>query len=231
MKHQDYELLSQYLDAELPAAATSELRLRLMAEPELRATYDRMRGINDDVHKAFNAPGADAVPQRIVRLLQNDSSAVNRRAGWGFAVAASLLAATGLLMNPEWRQSADKPGDTILNAALDTTPSRGDGWDTLSDGRKLRPVLSFAHRDGSWCREYLLLQDSQSWRGVACRSQGQWNNRVLDASQVIQGSSTGYRPAEADDVDAISAFIATNAAGIALSRKQESEQIEANWQQ
>ena len=231
MKDQDYELLSQYLDAELPAAETSELRLRLMAEPQLRATYDRMRSINDDVRETFNAPGADAVPLRVAKLLQSDNSVVNRRAGWGFAVAASLLAATGLLMNPEWRQSADKPGDTVLNVALDTTPSRGAGWETLSDGRKLRPVLSFAHRDGSWCREYLLLQNSQSWRGVACRSQGQWTNGVLNASQALQGAGTEYRPAGADDVDTISAYIATHAAGIALSREQEFEQIEANWQQ
>lgn len=229
MKDQDYELLSQYLDGELSATATSELRLRLMAEPELRAHYDRMRKVNADVHDTFNAPGSDAVPQRITQLLQSDSSANKRRAGWGFAVAASLLAATGLLMNPE--QAADSAADTVLTAALDNTPSRGDGWETLSDGRKLRPVLSFAHRDGSWCREYMLLQDDQSWRAVACRSAGQWTDSLRIASPAMQDSSTEYRPAGAGDIDKINAFIATHEAGIALSRKQEAEQISANWQQ
>jgi len=231
MRDQDYELLSQYLDRELPAVAAQELRLRLLAEPELRASYEQMRNINDDVRNTFNAPGNDAVPQRIANLLSHHSSAAKRRAGWGFAIAASLLAATGLLMNPEWRQSSNMPGDPVVNAALETTPSRGEGWDTLSDGRKIRPVLSFAHQNGSWCREYLLLQEGESLRGVACRSGGQWINSVLSNGQVLHDSSTEYRPAGADDVDAISAYIAGNAAGIALSRQQEFEQIEANWQQ
>ena len=231
MKDQDYELLSQYIDAELPAAAAQQLRQRLMAEPELRAAYNSMRNANNTVHDTFNASGNDAVPSRVSSLLQGKgASNTQKRAAWGMAIAASLVAATGLLLTPDWRQSNVGSEDHLLTAALDSTPSQGDGWNLLSDGRQIRPVLSFAHVDGSWCREYLVQEEGASQRGIACRNQGQWVTAVL-ASQPMPGSNGEYRPAGAADADMINTFISSNATGIALSREEESTLISSRWQQ
>ena len=230
MKDQDYELLSQYIDAELPAAAAQQLRQRLMAEPELRATYDSMRRANTIVCDTFNASGADAVPARVSSLLEGErSSKTQRHAAWGLAIAASLVAATGLLLAPDWRHSDVNTGDQLLADALESTPSQGEGWNLLGDGRQLRAVLSFAHVDGSWCREYLVLEEDASQRGIACRSQGQWVTAV-SASQPLPGSHGEYRPAGAADADIINAFITSNATGIALSRKEESALIGSRWE-
>ena len=230
MKDQDYELLSQYIDAELSAAATQQLRQRLMAEPELRAAYNSMRNANNTVHDTFNASGNDAVPPRVSSLLQGKRGAnTQKRAAWGMAIAASLVAATGLLLAPDWRQSNVDAGDQLLTAALDSAPSQGNGWNLLSDGRQVRPVLSFAHMDGSWCREYLVQSEATSQRGIACRSQGQWVTTVL-VSQPLPGSNGEYRPAGAADADTINAFISSNATGIALSREEESALIGSHWE-
>jgi hypothetical protein len=227
MKEQDYELLSQYIDGELAADQAQTLRHRLMSEPELRAAYDQLCSVNDEIRETFNAPGLDAVPPRVSALLENGRAASqSRRAGWGFAVAASLLAATGLLLNPDWRQT---DSDVQFASVLDSTPSGIAEWEMLEDGRQLKPVLSFAHVDGSWCREFLLNEDGATYRGIACRSDQNWVTTVLDA-QDAPGSATEYRPAGAGDSDKVATFIADNASGIALSRTEESDLIARRWQ-
>ena len=226
MKEQDYELLSQYIDGELAADQAQTLRHRLMSEPELRAAYDQLCSVNDEIREAFNAPGLDAVPPRVSALLENGHAASqSRRAGWGFAVAASLLAATGLLLNPDWRQAES---DVQFASVLDSTPSGIAEWEMLEDGRQVKPVLSFAHVDGSWCREFLLSEDGATYRGIACRSDQNWVTAVLDA-QDAPGSATEYRPAGAGDSDKVATFIADNASGIALSRTEESDLIARRW--
>ena len=225
MKDQDYELLSQYIDGELEAGKAQALRQRLLAEPELRATYDRMRAADSRLRDAFADPLNEQVPQHISNLLTRKGTG-QRRAFWGAAVAASVLATAGLLLNPDWRDAPS--GDNALAAILDLTPSGGSAWEALPDGRQVRPVLSFAHADGSWCREYLLSADGATYRGVACRTGGDWVTGILD-TQSIPGNTSQYRPAGADDADRVAAYIAEHGAGIPLSRTEEAELIERRW--
>jgi hypothetical protein len=237
MTEQDNELLSQYIDGELAADTAQTMRKRLLAEPELRANFERMKEINNSVRNAFDVPGADTVPASALKALKSAetrSSALPRgnRAGWGLAVAASLVAATGLLLTPDWNQ---QPGntptaDTLLATALEQTPSRGEGWDTLADGRQIRSLLSFPDTRGGWCREYLMSGEGGTWRGLACRSnEGQWTSEVLNA-EIIPGAANEYRPAGTSNTDDISAFIATHSSGIALSLQAETDLIARNWQ-
>jgi hypothetical protein len=230
MNDLDYELISRYIDGELAADEALALRRRLLAEPELRTAYDRMRRADDRVRGAFAGAWAEQVPERISALLAGSSQGGNsqRRAAWGVAVAASVLAAAGLLLNPEWR--GGNSGDAELAAVLETTPSGGPQWQELADGRQVRPILSFAHVDGHWCREYLLSRDGATYRGVACRTGGEWVTGVLD-TQPAPGGTTEYRPAGADDADSVAAFIAEHGAGIALSRSEEADLIASQWRQ
>ena len=237
MTEQEFELLSQYLDGELAAQAAQTLRKRLLAEPELRASFERMKEINDSVRDAFNVPGADTVPACALEALQGAETRTNKpsqvnRTGWGLAVAASLVAAAGLLLTtPDWNQQpGDSPAaDTLLAAALEYTPSRSDGWDTLADGRQIRSLLSFPNTRGGWCREYLMSGENGTWRGVACRNEGQWTTEVLNV-EVISGSASEYRPAGAAKTVEINTFIATHSSGIALSLQAEADLIARKWQ-
>jgi hypothetical protein len=99
----------------------------------------------------------------------------------------------------------------------------------LSDGRALRPVLSFQSNTGSWCREYLLADGDSSWHGVACRDKNGWTTAVLTTTQ-LPASSEDYRPAGAGDAADIADFIDRNAAGIPLDARQEAEIIARSWQ-
>ena len=241
MTEQDYELLSQYLDGELAPPVAQQLRTRLIADPRLRAKLERMQTVNNNVKQAFDSPGVDAVPTRVVQMVENTGARAQdrplpRSAGWGLAaIAATLVAATGLLLAPDWQQQAPQnqtatvTGDVLLERVLEFSASRGDGWDALDDGRQVRPLLSFKNKAGGWCREYLLSGEGGTWHGVACRAQGHWTTEVLSV-ETLSGSVNEYRPAGAKDAHEIVSFVNTHAADIALSLEEEAGVIAGHWQ-
>ncbi|MEH6516444.1 MAG: hypothetical protein V7742_07160 [Halioglobus sp.] len=235
MNNQDYELLSQYIDGELDATATAQLQHRLDQDVSLRQSLQAMQALNTRVHAAFL--NTDTVPGHIPDLLGKKQSNVvafpqiNRQSGWGFAIAASLLAASGLLMFQNGGQMAGSfpEQDALISSVLDQAPSRGEGWDTLEDGSDFRPVLSFQTVSGQWCREYLLHSEASTGRGVACHTDGEWMTAVF-SSQSQPGTTTEYRPAGANDADAVAHFIADQAASVALSASEETQMIAKDWQ-
>jgi hypothetical protein len=118
------------------------------------------------------------------------------------------------------------PGnDRLVDAALDQLPS-GRGWSTLADGRELQPVLTFPHREGNWCREYLLRGDD-NWRAVACHDGSRWVTQAAGLESFMD-SGAAYRPAGAADAAPVAVFIDQNAADIALDAQAEA-QLLSRW--
>ncbi|RLQ20170.1 hypothetical protein DWB85_19080 [Seongchinamella sediminis] len=230
MNEQDFQLLSQYLDGELDAIAARQLEQRLAAEPQLQATLDDMSGVEGRIKRAF--AGTDRAPEAIAAMLRPASNVVGfpsrkRRPAWQYAVAASLVAAVGALLAPQWQQNT--PASPTLADLLESTPAMAEEWQTLADGSSARPVLSFQSIDGSWCREYLVNIAGEGQRGVACREAGQWTTRVVAAAE-LPGSASEFRPAGAGDADAVADFLAEHAAGIALGAADEQALIDSHWQ-
>lgn len=241
MTDKDYELLSQYIDGELSSGAADELRQRLAEDSGLQAQLQRMQAVNQSVQKAFSGIEREQVPAEVSELLQPAGAKVipfpsrQGRSRVGFAIAASLVATCGLVLTQNWQDSATGSpasigGDTLLSQVLEQSPSRGDGWDSLADGRQFRAVLSFPHISGQWCREYLLSEDSGNSRGIACRTQGNWVTHVSVAEQTLNGATAEYRPAGADNPDAIANFIDSFANDIPLDSGQEENLISDGWE-
>jgi hypothetical protein len=233
MTETDIELLSQYLDGELPSAERKALEQRLAVEEDLHADLERLRAVDASIRAAFR--DQDKVPAQIAALLAAPDSGVvpfprRGRTVRQYALAASLVAAVGLVLTGDWLATppAGAP-DPQLSRLLEASPSRGDGWELMADGRRIRPVLSYATADGSWCREFLLAEEGASYRGVACRHGGVWETRALQPANA-GGSADQYRPAGAGDADAIAAFMADHAAGIPLSASAEAELIARGWE-
>jgi hypothetical protein len=249
MTKQDEQLLSRYLDGELPAPEALHLQNRLDAEPRLQLSFERMQDLNETLKSTFNTPAARTVPTRVIRMLtrsgvpsaEKQISATNvvafsgrqRKASWGFAIAASIMAASGLLfVQGTGQQLAAPPSalDVQLAQALETSPSKAEGWDVLADGRQVRPVLSYARIGGGWCREYLLSAQGEHSHGIACkRDQGTWITETLDIQAQQAASPNEYRTAGAGDSDQISNFIESSAADIALSAQKEQQLISTGW--
>ncbi|QIB64585.1 anti-sigma factor family protein [Kineobactrum salinum] len=241
MSNQDFELLSAYLDGELDAAAVRALEQRLPREPLLASKLLQLRELQASLQLAFgdSADGA-RVPVRIRELLQPQPERIlplpHRHKRWStglrssVAIAASLILALGLVLAPQWQQQRHPAADTLLSAALETTPSRAAGWDQLADGRQLRGLLSFPSRDGSWCREYLLASDARTVHGVACRDGGHWEPRVTVEEAAMDNGESVYRTASANDSDPIADFIAAEASDVAAGAEKESGLIANHWQ-
>ncbi|MFT6274286.1 MAG: hypothetical protein ACJAZ0_000375 [Halioglobus sp.] len=237
MTHNDNELLSRYLDSDLAPQELDMLGQRLEQEPALKEQLQGMQRLNNDLKNTYDTPISRAVPARIVELLRRSDPRViafpsgQRKAGWGLAIAASIMAASGILLlqDPAPLAGDTSQSDALLAQALDTNPSRAEGWDILSDGRQLRPLLTYARSGGGWCREYLLSEPQGEWRGVACKDpQNEWKTEVL-APQAAISSSAEYRTASAIDTNSIAAFMTKNAEGIALSLDREGVLINAGW--
>lgn len=242
---QDYELLSQYLDGELPAGMQAQLEQRLASEPLLQAGLQRLQALQRQLQASYSHLGDGPVPARTLALLQGAQSAntqhplppvqivqiPHKRTMYrGFALAASLVVAVSAVLVSQWNQQPAQPGaDALLSSALENTPSRASGWETMADGRTIRPVLSFQNSTGNWCREYLAGDSEGHWHGVACRSDGAWTTEVLAAAQV-EDSSAQYRPAGATDQIDVADFIDRNATGIPLDASEEASIMARGWQ-
>ena len=234
MNENDTELLSRYIDSDLSESELTELQARLQTDTELSAALTAMQSVNDRIRDAFEYTAV--APSRIASLLEKKSSNViafpsqNRRAGWGLAVAASVMAAAGLLMFQNSGQLAGdyEDQDARFAGVIDNRVSRGAGWDVLKDGSRFRPILSFKAYDGSWCREYLLESKESAGRGVACLNDGTWVTQVFSA-QAMPGQQTEYRPAGSNDSDVVARFVTDNADSIALGAEEEGSVIANDW--
>lgn len=231
MNEQDYQTLSSYLDGELDEHSAQRLEHRLASEPELQDTLKRLKALNERLQQSCEV--ADAVPAHVAAMVQplhnNVVNLTPRRARptWQYAVAASLVAAAGLALAPQWQ--ANQSDAPTLAMILETTPSSATAWASLDDGRQVRPVLSFRSVNNRWCREYLVTMESAGERGVACRENGAWEVQVTSAA-TIPGSASEFRPAGAGDADAVAGFLAEQAGDIALSADEEKAMIDADWE-
>ena len=232
---EDLQLLSHYIDGELDIVATDTLEARLEREPLLRQQLDALRRNDALLGQLFKSGPATRIPAGATVSVSAGSNVVampaSRRNRMPLAIAATLVMGIGaVLLQQNLTTDADRaPGmDQRLAQALETIPSRADGWDTLTDGSQLRAVLTFPAADGRWCREFLLANDEKHWRGVACRDDDTWVTQVM-GSEIFLEQETHYRTAGAAEGMAVARFIDNTAADVALGPNRERALIEAGW--
>lgn len=236
----DSELLSSWIDGELGPEGKLALEKRLDCEPRLRDIVDRMRANDDAIRDALTT----SVPERVrTRLAAEELGAQivpfprsgpaqvavkgSRRLA-PLAAAASVIAAIAVTFefNDKSDDSTYAMDDPRISAILESQPS-GNEWWSAGEGREVQPVLTFAHEDGRWCREYLL-RDENDWRAVACRSNSRWITQAVGLESYFD-TADGYRPAGASDSATVSLFIREHGAGIALGRQEEDAKIHEGW--
>ncbi|MEE4143189.1 MAG: hypothetical protein V2I26_00185, partial [Halieaceae bacterium] len=71
---QEYELLSQYLDRELPVEALEQLERRLAAEPRLQAGLERLQALQQQLKATYGQLADGPVPERTLALLRGASA-------------------------------------------------------------------------------------------------------------------------------------------------------------
>ncbi|MFK7829481.1 MAG: anti-sigma factor [Congregibacter sp.] len=247
LTEEDINLLSQYIDGELAAPESRALEARLHEESALQSVLVRMQELNQRLRDSLTER-AD-IPEQITEMLKPEPKSPLEETGaivlnfpggviparrvesprWAYALAASLVAAVALVLinNGNTPQNSLWDDSALVAAALDQTAS-GSEWTTLSDGRKIQPVLTFPHEDGNWCREYLLRGADADWRAVACKQGESWVTQAAGLESYLE-TADAYRPAGSNDAAPVAVFISQHAAGIALGLEQESKLIQSNW--
>lgn len=186
----DIERLSAYLDGQLSEEEVRALEARLAVEPELAKQLEAFRGVDASLRAPFDKLLTEPVPDRFLRLLDDvddDAKSLPRaevidladvrarrqakQAGslWSSwqargALAASLVVALVAVAQIRTGGSSEQGIETALNE----TPSGQSRQ--LSSGATITPRLSFAAKDGRYCREFALSGQT----GIACRMDDGW---------------------------------------------------------
>lgn len=208
------EVLSAYIDGELPPEEAARVALALTRDPAATERVAELRAADARLRQAFEAPLPD--PDALAHRLAEGMKAAPPRwraprrallglAGGLAALALALgLAAGRLGLKREVRIDADAGllavGD--LQAALEAQPSNAAG--------AVQIFRTFRTDDGRVCRRFGL---RASLQGVACRADGRWRLVAL----VQAGDDLAERASAALGV------------GATVDAAQEAELIRSGW--
>ncbi len=197
----DDELLSAYIDGELPNGEADALTERLAAEPELMQRLEALRSADGAVRDVYAAIEKTPLPASVLGLFDESQSetpagnviafparGMRRFFEVPVAIAASLALVAGFLGATLLRQDAlsPPPGDGFvagpvaagseLHDLLESAPS---GRSQDLSGRPAEVILTFADAGGDWCRQLRVGAEGRSIHGVACRRDAGWQLEAI----------------------------------------------------
>lgn len=224
----DDELLSAYLDDELPQDDADALTERLAREPALMQRLQALRAADDEARAMFSRIDEEPLPQAILDMLQDSDTTTHEKDNVvpfpqriarqllqaPVAIAASVALAAGFLADRMLLEGpADAQGIEALVAQQIAPDSEvyellENGVSTatlvLQDGSEARLLLTFQDQDGDWCRQLSVAQDARQLQALACRRNGQWQSEALAFGETASGN---YQQASAQTPAAINAAI------------------------
>lgn len=244
--------LTAFADGELSPEEAAAVVMHLADHPEDQAFVDEVMAANAALVRAFSAPMAEPVPDRIRRTIEGappqglarvlpfrrrDPQGPVPYAVGGMVLAASVAVAAFLIpgsvsrdLLPVGRLAADSE----LARALATLPTGGDG--RLDDGRAIT-VLATMPVEGGHCREVEVIDRPGGTLSVAlaCTDAPEagdagWSIRVA-MTEPLPGdvSADGFVPAGGIETDAILPWLDHLQAGPALAPAEEAALIADGW--
>lgn len=250
-KRTDDELLSAYIDGELPQHEADALSKRLAGEPALMQRFEALRATDAAVREVYAAIDKTPMPDSVLELFdkpkpeqQPDNVVafpgrfVARFFEAPVAIAASVALMAGFLGATMLRQDVTPSGaadvlvagpvesGTPLHGLLELTPS-GELRDVAGGAGEV--LLTFEDQGGDWCRQLRVSQSDRSLHGVACRRDAVWQLETIalgDAGtpEGQLGTAAGATP---DAVDA--AVDALIGAGATIEPEDENAIISMGW--
>lgn len=232
------ETLMAYADGELEPAERAAIEHAMQADPAIAEAVARHRALRQDIAAAFAGILDEPVPARLqpppaapvapvvsldaARAARATAPAPARRRWswpeWG-ALAAMLM--VGVLVGkvvPQGGQPAiaGNGNQVVARGELASALDRQVGG---RDAGTVRVGVSFAARDGEYCRSFVMGASA----GLACRAGGQWRIPVLaeagaQAEGAYRQAGTELPPAVLDAIDARIAGKPLDAAGEEAAR-------------
>jgi hypothetical protein len=253
----DDAILSAYLDEELSLDDARRLKDRLAREPALALRLEEMQSANLAARGVFEAADDLPLPQRVLDLL-NENGADNPRAESDVgnvvrfparglqrylqapvAMAASVALAAGFLAGDALHRTQDADAPVAPSLYADAIPQRSELHDFLETGASGTPqvlpsgasgrlMLTFENRDGDWCRQFELAQETGSMQALACRGNDAWHMEALAYAPEPAGSN--YQAAASGSLPALDTAVDEQiGTGAALDSEEESLLISNGW--
>jgi len=239
------ETLMAYADGELEPAERAAIERAMQADPAIAEAVARHRALRQDIAAAFAgildepvparlqppaaAPVAPAAPvlsldaARAARAAQAAPAPTRRRWSWPEWGALAAMLMVGVLvgkMVPQGGQPAiaGNGNQVVAQGELASALDRQVGG---KDASAVRVGVSFAARDGAYCRSFVMGTSA----GLACREGGQWRIPVMaetgaEAQGAYRQAGTDLPPAVLDAIDARIAGKPLDAAGEEAARAQ-----------
>lgn len=251
--HSD-ETLCAYLDGELGPAERSAIERDLARDPSLRERLERFQGVMELMQQEFAGQAREPVPESLLKAARDLAEARGAApnvvplaprpraatvARWQLPIAAAMALAVGGVLGSglqAWRdegqiaqQVATLDAARIvpanpLHAALEKTPS---GETVTTGDNHLHMILSFAAKDGRFCREFDVAAKGAASVGIACRENGAWRLEVLLAAKPPENGA--YQPASGYNAKAFDDVVTALMKDAPLDKAQERDLITRNW--
>lgn len=177
------ELLSAFLDAELPEAQMQHIRLLLQQDEQLSERLAALAEVDVLLKQQASLIDQTPVPDQLLALLDEPEQgsvirfplwrrlAVPRQ--WHTAAAACMAFAAGYAL-VLWQQQ-DPWSDISL--ALETQPA-GVSYQLTADS-SLTPHLTFMDKQGRYCRQYQVQNTTELSQQLACRTAEGWQLEAM----------------------------------------------------
>jgi hypothetical protein len=231
------ERLGAFLDGEMAAEERAAFERRLADEPALAEEAARLRRNDALLRAACAPPVAEAVPDRLLALLNEAPGAVapNRAANdnrfWALRWAGGLAAgrARGLLVGtqiPRGGAAAPLAASAGFADALGRTASGRPA--VIEAAARLTPRLSFPARGGGYCREFDLETARGAQSGIACRRDRQWRVEAL-LPRAARPAADGFAVAAGAGDPALDSAMEALRAGDPLDAAAEKALIGRAW--
>lgn len=222
----DEEMVCAYLDNQFSGADKSAFEQRLKEESELQALVKRFRQADQAYEKACNEPLQSPIPDKVLSLLkaaQPDKPGLFR--AWPIAATVAAVAITTSLVTTQFNNDDI---ELVMFNVLEQEPSANLIWLDEKHTSSMLVKLSFQHKNGQYCRDYVVEKQGVASRQIACKDQ-QWKI-MLQAPSTTLNKNEAYLPAGEQQNAEIEDYINLSIQGDGLDLKQEQALIKQKWQ-
>ncbi|MFQ3220887.1 MAG: hypothetical protein ACI8R9_001500 [Paraglaciecola sp.] len=213
------ELLSGFLDAELPQAQMQEIREWLIEDEQLVVRLAELAQVDHWVAQHAAQIDQKPIPDSINELLTTAQPVpqdnvvhmsvwrrINMVATRHAALAAGIAIFFGIGVNSWIQDELPRPHTAVPTTIAHILDTQTSGQ-TIAAGKgtQVKPYFSFENNQGQYCRHYQLKQADSSTVNVACRQANNWlmvasvNTENRDRQGQYQAASTKRQLADIID--------------------------------
>jgi hypothetical protein len=237
------DMLSGFLDAELPLEDMERVRLALETDDNLVMRMAELAQVDQWVLEHAQQIDQTEVSHKMVTLAQQLDGMVNTSktlnnvvhiSAWKkwtadikapYAMAAGIALVASITMLNLSQQASIPNFSNNIAAVLDTELSGETSY--LADGRTIKVQLSFANQQKQLCRQYQVTNVDRRTTNIACKQTSGWQ---LETQHAEQGETITGDYQTASRNQQLEAVIDTMISGSAFDRDQEQQAINYKWQ-